>query len=281
MTEWETIEVEQYGRVKLIRFNRPNSLNAFNGTMYSEFRRAIEDANADPSVGAIVSTGNGRAYSAGADIGGFNATFENGGSAGSAREERDDGTPFDPVFIMESKPIIGAINGVSVGIGLTGPLLYDMLLASTEARFSMRFAAIGLTPEVGSSWTLPHIIGLHKAREMMLTGKIYNAQEALELGLVRKLYEPEELVPAALELGAQIAANPISTLSTIKRMIWDDLAATDVSSVWRRSSDHFANARKTTQHREALLAMGEKRDSRFHDVEYMSELAKKVSEGTS
>ena len=174
MTEWETLEVEQHGRVKLIRFNRPNSLNAFNGTMYSEFRRAIEDANADPSVGAIVSTGNGRAYSAGADIGGFNATFENGGRAGSAREERDDGTPFDPVFIMESKPIIGAINGVSVGIGLTGPLLYDMLLASTEARFSMRFAAIGLTPEVGSSWTLPHIIGLHKAREMMLTGKIYN-----------------------------------------------------------------------------------------------------------
>ena len=73
MTEWETLEVEQHGRVKLIRFNRPNSLNAFNGTMYSEFRRAIEDANADPSVGAIVSTGNGRAYSAGADIGGFNA----------------------------------------------------------------------------------------------------------------------------------------------------------------------------------------------------------------
>lgn len=280
MTDWKTIEVEQYERVLLVRLNRPDSLNAFNPTMYSEFRQAIENANDDPSIGAIVSTGNGRAYSAGADIGGFNATFEQGKSPSSSdHEERR--TPFDPTFIMESKPIIGAINGVSVGIGLTGPLLFDTLLASTTARFSMRFAAIGLTPEVGSAWMLPHIIGLHRAREMMLTGRIYNAQEALELGLVRKVYEPEELVPEAIKLAQEIAANPIDTLASIKRMIWDDLASTDVASVWRRSSERFAAARKTVQHREALLAMKEKRDSRFHDDSHMSELSDRIASGTS
>ncbi|MAQ57871.1 MAG: enoyl-CoA hydratase [Chloroflexi bacterium] len=280
MTDWKTIEVEQHDRVLLVRLNRPDSLNAFNSTMYSEFRQAIENANNDPSIGAIVSTGNGRAYSAGADIGGFNATFEQGKSSASAERE-ESGTPFDPTFIMESKPIIGAINGVSVGIGLTGPLLFDTLLASTTARFSMRFAAIGLTPEVGSAWMLPHIIGLHRAREMMLTGRIYNAQEALELGLVRKVYEPEELVPEAIKLAQEIAANPIDTLANIKRMIWDDLASTDVASVWRRSSERFAAARKTVQHREALLAMKEKRDSRFHDESYMSELSDRIASGTS
>jgi enoyl-CoA hydratase/carnithine racemase len=280
MTDWKTIEVEQHERVLLVRLNRPDSLNAFNPTMYSEFRQAIEDANDDPSIGAIVSTGNGRAYSAGADIGGFNATFEQGKSSSSGEHE-ERRTPFDPTFIMESKPIIGAINGVSVGIGLTGPLLFDTLLASTTARFSMRFAAIGLTPEVGSAWMLPRIIGLHRAREMMLTGRIYNAQEALELGLVRKIYEPEELVPEAIKLAQEIAANPIDTLASIKRMIWDDLASTDVASVWRRSDDRFSEARKTVQHREALLAMKEKRDSRFHDDSHMSDLAGRVASGTS
>lgn len=277
MSKSDTLEVERHGRVMLTRFNRPEKLNAMNPETYAAFVEAIEEANSDPSIGAIVSTGKGRAYSAGADIGGFNATFESDGEA--ARERRR--TPFDPEFLMNSKPIIGAINGISVGVGMTGPLLFDMLLASTEARFSMRFAAIGLSPEVGSSWVLPRIIGLHKAREMMLTGRIYNAEEALELGLVHKLYEPDKLVPAAIELAAEIAANPISSLATIKRMLWDDLAATDVASVWRKSSENFANARKTPEHREALLALREKRKPKFHDTEYMEDLADKVSKGTS
>jgi enoyl-CoA hydratase/carnithine racemase len=277
MSKSEMLEVERHGRVMLTRFNRPEKLNAMNPETYAAFIEAIEEANADPSIGAIVSTGKGRAYSAGADIGGFNATFESNDE--TTRERRR--TPFDPEFLMQSKPIIGAINGISVGVGMTGPLLFDMLLASTQARFSMRFAAIGLSPEVGSSWVLPRIIGLHKAREMMLTGRIYNAEEALELGLIHKLYEPDELIPAAIELATEIAANPISSLATIKRMLWDDLAATDVSSVWRRSGENFANARKTPEHREALLALREKRKPNFHDVKYMEDLEEKISKGTS
>ena len=96
-----------------------------------------------------------------------------------------------------------------------------------------------------------------------------------------KLYEPDELVPAAIELATEIAANPISTLANIKRMIWDDLGAVDVASVWRKSGDNFSKARQTPEHREALLALKDKRKSKFHDVEYMQELAEKVSKGIS
>jgi enoyl-CoA hydratase/carnithine racemase len=277
MSNWKTLEIERHERVMVIRFNRPEKLNAMSADMSADFREAIEEANADPSIGAIVSTGNGRAYSAGADISGFNATFES--SSNQPVRERKGWS--EPVFLMESKPIIGAINGLAVGVGMTGALLFDILLASTQARFSMRFAAIGLTPEVGSSWMLPRIIGLHNAKEMMLTGRIYEAQECLKLGLVHKLYEPEELVPAAIELAAEIAANPISTLATIKRMIWDDLAAIDVASVWRKSSDKFAESRKTPEHREALLALKDKRKSNFHDTKYMEELAEKIARRTS
>ena len=168
-----------------------------------------------------------------------------------------------------------------MGMAMTGPLLFDTLLASTEARFSMRFAAIGLTPEIGSSWMLPRVIGLHNAREMILTGRIYCAAEWQEIGLVRRLYEPDELVPAAIELASEIASNPISTLATIKRLIWDDVAATDVASVWRKSSETFARARTTTEHREALLALKDKRAARFHDDEYMAELAERIAKGIS
>ena len=279
MTKWETIEVERVGRVSVIRFNRPEKLNAFNDTMTAEFRLAIEEANGDPDIGAIVSTGNGRAYSAGADVGGFNATFEQGQQKNQPRPRRP--SAFEPQFLMESKPIIGAINGIAVGMAMTGPLLFDTLLASTEARFSMRFAAIGLTPEIGSSWMLPRVIGLHNAREMMLTGRIYSAVECQEFGLVRRLYEPDELVSAAVELAGEIAANPISTLATIKRLIWDDVAATDVASIWRKSSETFARARTTTEHREALLALKDKRSARFHDNDYMAELAERIAKGAS
>ena len=279
MTKWEAIEVERVGRGSVIRFNRPEKLNAFNDIMSSEFRAAIEEANEDPEVGAIVSTGNGRAYSAGADVGGFNATFEQGQQ--NARRNLRKPSAFDPTFLMESKPIIGAINGIAVGMAMTGPLLFDTLLASTEARFSMRFAAIGLTPEIGSCGMLPRVIGLHNARDMMLTGKIYSAAECQEFGLVRRLYAPDELVPAAISLASEIASNPISTLATIKRLIWDDMAATDVSSVWRKSSETFARARTTTQHREALLALKDKRAARFHDDAYMSELADRIAKGIS
>ena len=281
MAGYETIEIEQEGRVRIIRFNRPETLNAFNATMTAEFADAMYEADQDPGVGAIVSTGKGRAYSSGADVGGFESTFtgEGGQRARPAAARLSSG--FDHEFLSQSKPVIGAINGVAVGMSMTGPLLFDLLLASTQARFSMRFAAIGLVPELASTWMLPKVVGLHRAKEMMLTGRVSSAEEALELGLVHRLVEPEELIPEAVKLGQEIAANPESTLRIIKQMIWADLRSSGDDGIWRRSSEHFAASRKTAEHREALLAFRQKRPPKFHDAGYMEELGARVEAGTS
>ena len=175
--------------------------------------------------------------------------------------------------MAEGKPTIAAVNGVAIGIGFTSILWYDLILASAQARFSARFAAIGLTPELSSSWMLPRLIGLQRAKEMMLTGRIWGAEEARDLGLVREVLEPEELLPRAIELAAEIANNPASTLKNIKRMMMEDLLASDLSTIERRSGGNFSAARKTAEHREALLALREKRPARYHDDEYMAELA--------
>jgi enoyl-CoA hydratase/carnithine racemase len=156
---YETIEVERDGRVGIVRWNRPDQLNAFNGTMYAEWIAAYDAFNADPSIGAVVCTGNGRAYSSGADIAGFERSFT--GEAGPP-EEPAMHEPFDPWYLATGKPTIAAVNGVAVGIGFTSILWFDLIIASTEARFSARFAAIGLTPELSSTWLLPRLIGLQR-----------------------------------------------------------------------------------------------------------------------
>jgi enoyl-CoA hydratase/carnithine racemase len=280
-SDYEGIEVEREGRVGIVRWNRPDRMNAMNATMYREWIETYDAFNADPSIGAVVLTGNGRAYSAGADIGGFERTFTGGSEGAPPPPPAATHPPFAPWYTAEGKPIVGAINGVAVGIGFTSLLWLDVLVASTEARFSARFAAIGLTPELNSSWMLPRIVGLQNAKEMMLTGRIYSAEEAKSLGLVRHVVEPEQLLPTAIALASEIAANPEPTLRTIKRMIMEDLLTSDLSTIERRSTTNFAEARKTAEHREALLALREKRPPRYHDVEYMAELAEKVASGTS
>ncbi len=278
MGTFSTIEVEQTGRVGIIRLARPETLNAFNGQMYAEWGDACDAFNADPGIGAIITTGKGRAFSSGADIGGFESTFT---GVGAEREVRR-GSPFTPENLANSKPLIAAVNGLAVGIGLTSILWFDRIIASTQARFSMRFAAIGLTPELGSQWLLPQIIGLQNAKEMMLTGRIYSASDAKELGLVRQVVEPDELMPTAIALAAEIAANPVATLQTIKRSIHENMTRTgELERGWDRSTELFGESRKTAVHREALLAIREKRAPRYHDAEHMAEIEGLVASGPS
>ena len=275
MTQYETIEVDRSGRVGIIRLSRPDVLNAFNATMYREWGHAADAFNADPAIGAIVTTGNGRAYSSGADIGGFERTF----TGGPGNQEEGSRSPFDPDRLAASKPLIAAVNGVAVGIGLTSILWFDRIVASTQARFSMRFAAIGLTPELNSQWLLPRLIGLHNAKEMMLTGRIYSAAEAKELGLVRHVVEPDELMPTAIALAAEVAANPIETLRAIKGAIHQDMQLTEMAQTEKRSTALFGESRKTAVHREALLAIRQRRAPRFHDAAHMATIEAMI--GTS
>ncbi|MDA0352708.1 MAG: enoyl-CoA hydratase-related protein [Chloroflexi bacterium] len=267
---YETIQVERDGRVGIVRWNRPDRLNAFNQTMYAEWIEAYDAFNSDPGIGAVVATGNGRAYSSGADIGGFERSFS-GGEAPVEKEPPH--APFAPWYMAEGKPTIAAVNGVAVGIGFTSILWMDNIIASTEGRFSARFAAIGLTPELSSSWLLPRLIGLQRAKEMMLTGRIWSAEETRDLGLIREVVEPEDLLPTAIAQAAAIANNPDTSLRVIKRMMMEDLLSTDLTTIERRSSENFGTGRKSPEHREALLALKEKRPPRYQDVEYMAEIA--------
>lgn len=263
---FETIETERDGRVQIIRFNRPEKMNAYIAQMGAEVAQVLREGNADAAVGAFVVTGNGRAFCAGADISSFAASQASGGSGGGGEpEEGANNEPFDPIYLASSKPIIGAINGAAVGMGLTWPLLFDVLVASTKARFSMRFAALGLTPELGSTWLLPKIIGVQRAREMMLTGKIYSAEEAHEFGLVHRVVPHEDLLPEAVTLAAEIAENPTSTLRTVKEMIWNDLVGTDFQKMWKTSTKNFSASLQSDEAKEAVNAFVEKRSPQFHD----------------
>ena len=275
MSDWEFIEVEREERVGIIRFNRPDRMNAFGAELAGEIRQALEEFNADPDIGAIVTTGNGRAYSSGADL-----SARMAGDFDRPQPRPANMHPWQPEFLaVECKPLIAAVNGIALGIGLTSILWYDAIVASTAARFSMRFAAIGLTPEVSSSWMLPRVIGLHNAKEMMLTGRIYSAQEALDLGLVRRLVEPDQLLPEAIALGQEIAANPASTLRAVKEMTYQDLFAPDLEATEQNSRVRFDAALLTPEHREAVRAFSEKRTPRFHDAEYMRGVVREMQQG--
>tara|TARA_Y100000994_G_scaffold159980_1_gene131166 strand:+ start:18157 stop:18996 length:840 start_codon:yes stop_codon:yes gene_type:complete len=267
---YETIQVAREGRVGIIYWNRPETLNAFNQTMYAEWVEAYDAFNHDDTIGAVVCTGTGRAYSSGADIGGFEKTFT--GDTGPSNEKKPPHPAFDPWYMTEGKPTIAAVNGVSIGIGFTSILWYDLILASTKARFSARFPAIGLTPEASSTWILPRLIGFQHAKEMMLTGRILDAETARELGIVREVVEPDDLLPRAIELATEIAANPSETLQNIKLMLMEDLLATDLSMIERRSNHNFARARKSAEHREGLLALRESRSPKYHEIQYMNQL---------
>ena len=274
MSDWEFIEVEREGRVGIVRFNRPDRLNAMGTEIGTEIYYAFEEFNADPDIGAIVTTGNGRAYSSGADL-----SARMSGEAESA-PRRPSMSPWVPEYLaLRCKPLIAAVNGVAVGVGITSLLWYDSIVASTDARFSMRFAAIGLTPELGSAWALPRIVGLPNAKEMMLTGKIYNAQEALEFGLVHRLVEPDQLMPEAIRLAEEIAANPASTLRTIKEMTYHELFSPSYETTDRRSTSTFNAALQTPEHREAVRAFAEKRSPRFHDREHMRGVVEEMDQG--
>lgn len=272
--KYETISIERHDRVLLASWNRPEKLNAFNGLFFKEWIELLDAVNKDNTIGAIVCTGKGKAFSSGADVGEF-ASASKGNKTVKEYWEKYQPIAFEAKRMIASKPIIGAINGLALGAGLTCTFWFDFNLASTEAKFSMRFSKLGLTPELDSSWLLPKLIGLQKAKEMMLTGKIYNANEALEFGLITKIYEPHELIDETIKTAQSIADNPSNTLHTIKEMVFEDMTSTSFTEIAQRSIDNFAYARKSDEHREALVALQEKRKPKFHDVEHMKKIIKK------
>jgi enoyl-CoA hydratase/carnithine racemase len=267
-SEYQQILYEVSDRVATITLHRPDRLNAFTGTMMREMIAAFDRIDADDDVRAVIVTGSGRAYCAGADLSSGGGTFARGGSdGGSPAGVPRDGGGLTTLRIFEcSKPVIGAINGAAVGVGVTMTLPMDIRVASTTARFGFVFARRGIVPEAASSYFLPRIVGISRAVEWCYTGRIFPASEALAGGLVRSVHEPAELMPAARALADEIAANsaPVSVALT-RRLLWRMLGARHPMEAHRADSRAILSRGASDDAREGVTSFLDKRDAVFTD----------------
>ena len=224
--DYTQILYEVADRVATITLHRPDKMNAFTETMRLEMADAFDRTDADDDVRAVIITGHGtRAFCAGADL-----TPEDGGSVFANPEPvedlsdprvRDGGGKLTLRIFQSTKPVIGAINGAAVGVGATMQLPMDIRLAATTARFGFVFARRGIVPEACSSWFLPRIVGLPQALEWTMTGRVFDADEALRGGLVRSLHAPDDLLPAARALAREIADNTSAvSVAMTRAMLW-------------------------------------------------------------
>lgn len=259
---YEYILIEQRDRVGVITFNKPDRLNVFSYAMFGEVRQAIETFNEDPGVGAAVLTGSGRAFCAGADVRGWDREIEAQEHGDQRRPQRQDENWVH--FIQRSKPVICAINGLSIGVGLTMTLPCDVRIASDQARLSMRFVRMGVLPELASTRILGHIVGLTQALELMLSGRIIDAPEAGRIGLVNRVVPHDQLLDRAVETAAETAFNPAESLLAIKRLAWQNLTETNLEEVWKRENREFAAAMERPSFKEAVSAFLEKREPQFN-----------------
>lgn len=252
---YEEILHERKGAVALITLNRPEKLNAWTGRMHAELLDAIDRADADPAIGAIVLTGAGRAYCAGADIGGFQRQILERSQAERAPAPGATNDAENWVRrLQRAKPVIAAVNGVAVGIGVTQTLPADIRIASEQARFGFIFVRMGVLPELASTYYLAQIVGLGTALELCLTARTIDAQEAQRIGLVSRVVPAERLIAEALALGEQIAALPGPQLRMVKALFAQNATEPDVDRVLQREDAALQQAYASPEFREAVTA---------------------------
>jgi enoyl-CoA hydratase/carnithine racemase len=252
--------------VATITLNRPDRLNAFTGTMMKELIDAFDRTDADDDVRAVIVTGAGRGFCAGADLGSGGDTFAKGGSDVQA----DVGVPRDggglvSLRIYDSKkPVIGAINGAAVGVGVTMTLPMDIRLASEHAKFGFVFARRGIVPEACSSWFLPRLVGISQAAEWCYSGRVFPAQEALDGGLVRSVHAADDLLSSARAIAADIVENsaPVSVALT-RQMLWRMLGAAHPMDAHRADSRGIALRGPSADAREGVESFLEKRPAGY------------------
>ena len=272
MPSYDDIAVEVVDRIMTITFDRPDRLNAFTVPMQRSLCAALDQADADPDVRAVVVTGRGRGFCAGADLGSGGGTFdiESGspatGSGDRTRAHRDEGGLVTLRLFECTKPVIAAINGPAVGVGATMTLAMDIRLASESARFGFVFARRGIVPEACSSWFLPRVVGISTALEWTMTGRVFDAQEALDRGLVRSLHAPDDLLPAAYELATEIASTTSAvSIAMTRQMLWRMLGEPHPMSAHRVDSNGIAKLGRSADAREGVVSFLEKRPPAFTD----------------
>jgi enoyl-CoA hydratase/carnithine racemase len=264
--EYSQIIYDVADQVATITLNRPDQLNAFTGVMMRELVDAFDRSDADDGVRAVVMTGAGRGFCAGADLSAGGETFAKGGSDIQTKVgvPRDGGGIVSLRIYESTKPVIGAINGAAVGVGVTMTLPMDIRLASTAARFGFVFARRGIVPEACSSWFLPRVVGISQATEWVFTGRVFPASEALSAGLVRSVHEPDQLLAAAYELAQEIAQHtaPVS-VALSRQMLWRMLGADHPMQAHRVDSRGIAQRGPSADAREGVVSFLEKRPAQF------------------
>ena len=263
---YEHIAYEVQDGVLTITLDRPEQLNAFTTTMQNELIDACDRADADDSVRAIIVTGRGRGFCAGADLSGGSNTF-NASSRGRSTDistYRDGGGQVTLRIFELKKPIIAAINGPAVGVGITMTLAMDMRLASENARMGFVFARRGIVPEAASSWFLPRIVGISQAMEWVSTARVFNAQEALAGGLVRSVHAHDALLPAAQAIAREIADNtaPVS-VALCRQLMWRGLVADHPMQAHMADSRGILYMGQTADVAEGVASFLEKRKPDF------------------
>jgi enoyl-CoA hydratase/carnithine racemase len=264
--EFEEIRYEVAEHTLTITLNRPDRLNAFTPTMGRELIEAFEQADADDDVRAIVVTGEGRGFCAGADLGAGGSTFDWRERQSGDEVPRDGGGQVALRIFDSTKPVIAAINGPAVGVGITMTLPMDVRLAVEGAKIGFVFSRRGIVPEACSSWFLPRIVGISQAMEWVATGRVFSAEEALAGRLVRSVHPQEELLGAARALAAEIADNaaPVS-VALARGMMWTMLGATHPMEAHRADSRAMFARGQSADAREGVTSFLEKRDPDFPD----------------
>jgi len=261
---YETITLANDDSVLIITLNRPDRLNAWTYQMGNELHRAISNANTDDTISAMVLTGAGRGFCAGADVKDLFQAQAQGNSETDERTE-DSERPGNWVsLIRQSKPMVAAVNGAAIGVGLTQILPFDYIIAAPAAKFSARFIKMGLVPELASSTYIAARTGFGQANRLMLTGETISAARALDIGLVDECVEDEAtLLSTATAMARAMGDNPQTALRMVKTLITENLAEQDLALIQKRELSALALCYESPEHHEAIEAFLQKRAPDF------------------
>jgi enoyl-CoA hydratase/carnithine racemase len=265
MSDYDEIRYDVDDHIATITLHRPEKLNAFTPVMKREMVDALGCADADDDVRVVIVTGAGRAFCAGADLSAGGDTFDYKRRGGTATEAPRDGGGEVSLRIYEmNKPVVAAINGSAVGVGITMTLPMDVRVVSDTAKLGFVFARRGVVPEGASSWFLPRIVGPSQAAEWLYTGRVFPASEALAGGLVRSVHPAAEVLPAARALAREIADNaaPVS-VALARRLMWHGLAFSSPYTTHVADSRAMHQTGQAADVREGIAAFLEKRAARF------------------
>ncbi|MEE4298351.1 MAG: enoyl-CoA hydratase-related protein [Pseudomonadales bacterium] len=259
--DFDTILVEDIDGVRVVTLHRPERMNAWTYQMGAELATAVKAGNDDDEIEAFVVTGAGRGFCAGADIGDVFDAQQQGEGRASARSSE---SPRDWVGLVRgSKPMVAAINGAAIGVGLTQVLPFDAILAAEGVKLSVRFIRMGLVPELASSRFLLQRVGFGAASDLMLTGRTILAEEAKEIGLVDRVVRPEGLMDAALAQARAMGSNPQQALRMVKELLTVNANEPDLARVQQRELAALQVCYTSPEHKEAIAAFLEKREPDF------------------